>query len=172
MQIAIAQELPALPKFRKFGGYTAYVEGWGLYAESVPKKIGFYKDPYSDFGRLSLELLRAGRLVVDTGLHFKKWTPEQAVEWLDVNTPDPHSSNLKSIYRYIVMPAQATAYKVGMLKILELRKKAEKALGPKFDLRRFHDEVLRHGALPLDVLSHFIDDWIRSEQAQSARDKS
>lgn len=164
MQIAIAQELTGLPKMRKFGGYTAYSEGWGLYAESLPKEIGYYKDPYSEFGRLSLSLLRAGRLVVDTGLHYKKWTREQATEWLNTNTPSKPEDNQKAIDRYIVLPGQATAYMIGQLKIVELRKRAEKALGVNFDLRKFHDELLRHGALPLDVLEQIIEDWIHDQK--------
>lgn len=165
MQIAIAQELPNLPKFRRFGGYTAYSEGWGLYAESIPKDIGLYQDPYSDFGRLSMELWRAARLVVDTGLHHKRWSREQAAQWLNENTPGNRVDNLKAIDRYIVMPGQATTYKIGMLKIQELRDKAQKALGDKFDIRRYHDEVLRHGAVPLDVLEELIEEWILREKS-------
>src|SRR5437764_6273400 len=134
MQIAIAQELKGIPKFRKFGGrYTAYTEGWGLYSELTPKEIGMYQDPYSDFGRLSLELWRAGRLVVDTGIHAKRWTRKQAIDYLVKNTPNTEADCTDSINRYIVMPSQATAYKVGMLKILQLREKAKKSLGPKFE---------------------------------------
>lgn len=168
MQIAIAQNLPSLPKMRKFGGYTAYTEGWGLYAESLPKEVGLYKDPYSEFGRLSFSLLRAGRLVVDTGLHYKKWTREQATQWLDKNTASRHEDNEKAIDRYIVMPGQATSYMIGQLKIRELRDKAEKALGSHFDVRLFHDEVLRHGALPLDVLEGLIEEWILTQTKESA----
>ncbi|MGZ5503968.1 MAG: DUF885 domain-containing protein, partial [Chthoniobacterales bacterium] len=139
MQIAIAQELTGLPKFRKFGGrFTAYTEGWGLYSELTPKEIGMYEDPYSDFGRLAAELWRAGRLVVDTGLHAKHWTREQAIDYLKQNTSNSEADCVDSINRYIVLPSQATAYKIGMLKILELREKARKELGAKFDIRQFH----------------------------------
>jgi len=165
MQIAIAQELTELPKFRRFGGYTAYSEGWGLYSEYLPKEMGFYQDPYSDFGRLAMELWRACRLVVDTGLHKKKWTREKAIEYLASNTPNPRGDVVKAIERYIVMPSQATAYKIGMLKILALRRKAKDALGEKFDLRAFHDVVLRSGPVPLQVLESVVDDWLASQGA-------
>jgi len=165
MQIAIAQELNGIPKFRKFSrAYTAYTEGWGLYSEQVPKEIGMYRDPYSDFGRLALELWRAGRLVVDTGIHDKKWTRQQAIDYLKQNTPNSEADCIDSINRYIVMPSQATAYKIGMIKILELRESAKKQLGSKFDLRQFHDVVLTNGALPLDVLDQLVEQWIKSKQ--------
>ena len=165
MQIAIAQELTGVPKFRKFShAYTAYTEGWGLYSEQVPKEIGMYRDPYSDFGRLALELWRAGRLVVDTGIHAKKWTRQQAIDYLKQNTPNSEADCIDSINRYIVMPSQATAYKIGMIKILELREKAKKQLGNKFDIRQFHDVVLTNGALPLDVLEESVARWIKSKQ--------
>jgi uncharacterized protein (DUF885 family) len=165
MQIAIAQELNGIPKFRKFShADTAYTEGWGLYSELTPKEIGLYADPYSDFGRLSLELWRAGRLVVDTGIHSKRWTREQAIDYLAKNTPNTEADCTDSINRYIVMPSQATAYKVGMLKILELREKAKKSLGDKFDIRQFHEVVLSNGSVPLDVLEELVDRWIKSKQ--------
>lgn len=164
MQIAIAQELEGIPKFRKFGGYTAYTEGWGLYAELLPKEIGLYEDPYSDFGRLAMELWRACRLVTDTGLHAKRWTREQAIDYLLQNTPNAESDIVKAIERYIVMPSQATAYKVGMLKILELREKAKSSLGESFDIREFHDIVLKQGALPLATLESIVDSWINNKQ--------
>jgi uncharacterized protein (DUF885 family) len=164
MQIAIAQELEGIPKFRKFGGYTAYTEGWGLYAELLPKEIGLYEDPYSDFGRLAMELWRACRLVTDTGLHAKRWTREQAIDYLLQNTPNAESDIVKAIERYIVMPSQATAYKVGMLKILELRDKAKSSLGEAFDIREFHDVVLKQGALPLATLESIVDRWIDSKR--------
>jgi uncharacterized protein (DUF885 family) len=165
MQIAIAQELTGIPKFRKLGArFTAYTEGWGLYSELTPKEIGMYQDPYSDFGRLSLELLRAARLVVDTGMHAKKWTRNQAIDYLKQNTPNSEGDCVDAINRYIVMPSQATAYKIGMLKILELREKARRALGAKFDIRQFHDVVLTNGALPLDVLEELVNRWIKSKQ--------
>ncbi|MCE9685241.1 DUF885 domain-containing protein [Shewanella sp. AS16] len=165
MQIAIAQELQDMPKFRKFGGYTAYVEGWGLYSEYFPKEMGFYSDPYSDFGRLAMELWRACRLVVDTGIHAKQWTREQGIAYYVNNTPNAESDARKMVERHIVMPGQATAYKVGMLKILELRHKAQQQLGAKFDLRDFHTLVLKNGPLPLDVLSEQVDAWIAGHKA-------
>jgi uncharacterized protein (DUF885 family) len=166
MQIALAQELTGLPKFRKFGlRFTAYTEGWGLYSELTPKEIGLYEDPYSDFGRLSLELWRAGRLVTDTGIHAKQWTRQQAIDYLVKNTPNAETDCVDSINRYIVMPSQATAYKIGMLKILELREKAKKELGAKFDIRQFHEVVLTNGAIPLDVLEELVDRWVKSKQA-------
>ena len=165
MQISIAQELKDMPKFRRFTfRYTAYVEGWGLYNEFVPKEMGFYKDPYSDFGRLSAELWRAARLVVDTGLHDKRWTRQQAIDYLKQNTPNAEGDCVDSINRYIVMPGQATAYKIGMLKILELRERAKKQLGGKFDLRQFHEVVLTNGPVPLDVLEGLVDAWIKTKQ--------
>jgi uncharacterized protein (DUF885 family) len=167
MQLSIAQELQDIPKFRKYGGYTAYTEGWGLYSELVPKELGFYEDPYSDFGRLAMELWRAGRLVVDTGLHAKKWTREQAIDYLVENTPNPKGDVVKAIERYIVMPGQATAYKIGMLKIIELREKAKAELGDKFDVRGFHDTILANGAVPLNVLEELVDGWVASVKAKS-----
>jgi len=160
MQIAIAQELEGIPKFRKYGRYTAYTEGWGLYSEFMPKEMGFYQDPYSDFGRLAMELWRACRLVVDTGLHQRRWTREEAIDYLSTNTPNPTPDVVKAIERYIVMPSQATAYKVGMLKILELRAMAKQELGDNFDIREFHDVVLRQGPLPLSVLEDFVMDYV------------
>ncbi|MFN2507588.1 MAG: DUF885 family protein [Chthoniobacterales bacterium] len=162
MQIAIAQELTGVPKFRKFGSrYTAYSEGWGLYTELVPKEMGFYQDPYSDFGRLAMELWRAGRLVVDTALHHKRWTRQQAIDYLIKNTPNAAADCVEAINRYIVSPSQATAYKIGMLKILDLREKARKELGAKFDIREFHDVVLTNGPVPLDVLEELVDRWVK-----------
>jgi uncharacterized protein (DUF885 family) len=163
MQLAISQELTGLPKFRKFGGFTAYTEGWGLYSEFLPKEMGFYEDPYSDFGRLAMELWRAARLVVDTGLHDKKWTREEAIQYLIDNTPNPEGDCIKAIERYIVMPAQATAYKIGMNKIVELREAAKAELGDKFDIREFHDVVLKDGPVPLAVLQETVEDWVASK---------
>ncbi len=160
MQIAIAQELEGVPDFRKYGRYTAYVEGWGLYSEYFPKEMGLYEDPYSDFGRLAMELWRACRLVVDTGIHEKKWTREQGIEYYTSNTPNAVSDAVKMVERHIVMPSQATAYKIGMLKILELRNKAQKQLGDKFDIRDFHTLILKNGPLPLDVLELKVNDWV------------
>ncbi len=166
MQLAIAQELEGIPKFRRFGGATAYIEGWGLYSELLPKEIGLYADPYSDFGRLAMELWRAARLVVDTGLHAKKWSREEAIEYLIANTPNPAGDAAKAIERYIVMPGQATAYTVGMIKILELRQRVKTALGEQFDIREFHQVVLQNGAVPLDVLEQLIDNFISLNQAE------
>ncbi len=163
MQIAIAQELENVPMFRKLGGYTAYVEGWGLYAEFIPKEMGFYSDPYSDFGRLAMELWRACRLVVDTGIHTKKWTRQEGINYYITNTPNAESDAIKMVERHIVMPSQATAYKVGMNKIIELRNNAKATLGAKFDIREFHEVVLSNGAVPLNVLSDLVAEWIASK---------
>ncbi|MDE0768601.1 MAG: DUF885 domain-containing protein [Opitutaceae bacterium] len=163
MQLALAQQLEGIPKFRKLGGYTAYIEGWGLYCEQIPKEMGLYEDPYSDFGRLSMELWRACRLVVDTGIHAKRWTREQAIAYYRQNTPDTERDCIRMVERHIVMASQATAYKIGMLKILELREKAKKALRNRFDIRVFHDVVLRGGPLPLTVLEQMVDEYIESE---------
>jgi uncharacterized protein (DUF885 family) len=160
MQIAMAQELEGIPSFRKYGGYTAYTEGWGLYSELLPKDMGYYTDPYDDFGRLAMEIWRAARLVVDTGIHDKRWTREQAIQYLMDNTPNPEGDCRKAIERYIVMPGQATAYKIGMLKIVELREMARVELGDKFDIRSFHDVVLRDGAVPLDILEQNVQAWV------------
>jgi len=160
MQLALAQQLEGIPKFRKFGSYTAYIEGWGLYCELLPKEMGLYTDPYSDFGRLSMELWRACRLVVDTGIHHKKWTREQGIAYYQSNTPDTERDCIRMVERHIVMASQATAYKIGMLKILELRERAKEALGERFDIREFHDVVLRGGPVPLAVLEKMIDEHI------------
>jgi uncharacterized protein (DUF885 family) len=160
MQIALKQELEGIPKFRKFGGYTAYSEGWGLYSEMIPKEIGFYQDPYADFGRLAMELWRACRLVVDTGMHNKKWDRTKSIAYYMNNTPNAESDAIKMVERHAVMPSQATAYKIGMLKIVQLRAKAKQQLGDKFDIRQFHDVVLTNGAVPLNVLEDMIDDYI------------
>jgi uncharacterized protein (DUF885 family) len=164
MQIAIAQELQHMPKFRMYGGYNAYAEGWALYAEYFPKDFGFYQDPYQDFGRLSDELLRAVRLVVDTGLHAKHWTRQQVRDYFRANTANPERDVVAETDRYIVWPGQACSYKVGMLKILELRELAKKELGTKFDLRAYHDVVLKNGALPLDLLEENVRAWIAKQK--------
>lgn len=164
MQLAIQQELKEVPLFRKFGGYTAYTEGWGLYSEFIPKEMGFYADPYSDFGRLAMELWRACRLVVDTGIHAKKWTREEGIAYYTENTPNAELDVIKMVERHIVMPSQATAYKIGMLKILELRTKAKNALGDQFDIRDFHEVVIAQGAIPLNILEEFVNDYITSKQ--------
>lgn len=163
MQISIAQELEDIPKFRKFGGYQAYVEGWGLYSELVPKEIGLYSDPYSDFGRLAMELWRACRLVVDTGIHAKKWTREEGIKYYTNKTPNVESDAIKMVERHIVMPGQATAYKVGMNKILELRENARTQLGDSFDIKEFHDVVLTNGAVPLNILEELVEEWMNSK---------
>ncbi|WP_162305845.1 DUF885 domain-containing protein [Oleisolibacter albus] len=165
MQIAIAQELEDVPSFRKFSFFGAYIEGWGLYAERLPKEVGFYQDPYADFGRLNAQIWRAARLVVDTGLHAKRWTRQQAIDYMTTNTPLGRDLAEREVDRYIVSPGQATSYYVGMLKILELRQKAKTALGGRFDLRAFHDVVLRGGALPLSVLEETVDAWITRTRA-------
>ena len=163
MQIAIGMELEDLPKFRTLGGHTSYIEGWALYSESVPKELGLYTDPYNDFGRLSMEIFRAARLVVDTGIHTKKWTREDAVQYYLDNIPNPEGDVRAEIDRYIVWPGQATAYKIGMLKIQELRKTAEDKLGENFDIREFHDVVLANGSVPLKILEELVDNWVDSK---------
>ena len=165
MQLAIAQELENVPQFRKFSRFTAYTEGWGLYSEFLPKEMGYYKDPYSDFGRLAMELWRAARLVVDTGLHHKKWTRQEAIDYLMQNTPNPEGDCRKAIDRYIVMPGQATAYKIGMLKILEVRESAKSGMGDAFNLGDFHDVVLASGPVPLSILEERINAWVESSQS-------
>jgi uncharacterized protein (DUF885 family) len=165
LQISIAQELPALPPFRQQGGYTAFEEGWALYSERLGEEVGFYQDPYSFYGHLQDEMLRAIRLVVDTGLHAKHWSRDQVVQFFHDHSAVDEVEVQTETDRYIVAPGQALAYKLGQLKILELREKAQKALGPRFDVRRFHDEVLGAGALPLDVLGARIDAWIATEKA-------
>jgi uncharacterized protein (DUF885 family) len=164
MQLAIQQELEQIPKFRKFGGYTAYIEGWGLYSEFLPKEIGMYSDPYSDFGRLAMELWRACRLVVDTGIHSQRWTRAKGIQYYSDNTPNALSDVVKMVERHVVMPSQATAYKIGMLKILQLRQSAKTALGEGFDIRAFHDEILKYGPLPLNVLEAKIDAWVAGQK--------
>lgn len=165
MQIAIAQELEGVPNFRKYGRFTAYTEGWGLYSELLPKEMGLYQDPYSDFGRLAMELWRACRLVVDTGIHAKRWTRQQGIDYYVNNTPNATSDAVKMVERHIVMPSQATAYKIGMLKIVELREQAKKALGDKFDIREYHNIVLKNGPVPLNLLEEMVAEWVASKQA-------
>ena len=164
LQLAIQTELKDVPAFRQFGGVTAYSEGWGLYSEKLAKDMGLYTDPARDFGRLQLELHRAIRLVVDSGLHHKRWTREQAIKYVEDNSADAPGGIVKAIERYIIYPGQATAYMVGRLKISELRDKAQKALGKKFDIRGFHDTVLKSGPVPLDVLEEQVDAWIASRK--------
>ncbi|OYU71995.1 MAG: DUF885 domain-containing protein, partial [Alphaproteobacteria bacterium PA3] len=163
-QISLAQENEKLPKFMRFGGNTAYVEGWALYAETLGYEMGFYKDPYQRFGTLSDEMLRAMRLVVDTGIHAKGWTREQSIDYMLANSDMGKNDATSEVERYIAIPSQALAYKVGALTIQRLRKKAEAELGPKFDIRAFHEQVLGTGALPLAVLEKKIDGWIAASK--------
>ena len=165
-QLALQQELTDLPKFRRFGGETAFIEGWGLYAESLGKDLGVYTDPYDYFGYLQNELWRAIRLVTDTGLHSKGWTREQVIKYMLDNSAEGETQATAEAERYIAWPGQALAYKIGELKIKEVRAKAERELGAKFDIRQFHAEVLKDGSVPLDVLGEKIDRWIASKKAQ------
>ncbi|HUF66197.1 MAG TPA: DUF885 domain-containing protein [Gemmatimonadaceae bacterium] len=160
LQIALAQELEGLPRFRQFGDHTVFVEGWALYAESLGPDLEMYKDPYSKFGQLTYEIWRAIRLVLDTGIHSMGWTREQAIEYFAANSAKTELDIAQEVDRYIVWPGQALAYKIGELKIKELRRETERTLGARFDVRAFHDEVLRHGALPLDVLERNVREWI------------
>lgn len=168
LQISIAQEMPDMPEFRKQLGYTAFVEGWALYAETLGPEMGFYSDPYSKFGYLSAQMWRAVRLVVDTGIHSEGWTRDQAIRYFEENTGQPHLNSVVEVDRYIVWPGQALGYKIGQLKIQELRREAEQKLGPKFDIRKFHDAVLDQGALPLDILQNQVNAWIASQNAKPA----
>jgi uncharacterized protein (DUF885 family) len=164
-QVSIQQELTALPRFQRFNDYVAYAEGWALYCESIGREMGFFTDPMQWYGRLSDELLRAMRLVVDTGLHAKYWTREQAIAYMHANSSMPEGDTINEVERYIAWPAQALGYKIGQLKITELRARAQRALGAAFDVRGFHSQVLRDGALPLDVLEAKIDRWIAAQRA-------
>ncbi len=165
MQISIAQELENLPKYRtRDAHYTSYSEGWGLYSEFIPKEIGFYQDPYSDFGRLSMELWRACRLVVDVGIHVKRWTREEAIDFYLDNTSAGEVECTKMVERHIVMPTQATSYKVGQMKILTIRESAKKILGEKFDIREFHEVVLTNGQVPLNILEELVNEWVETKQ--------
>jgi uncharacterized protein (DUF885 family) len=164
LQISIAQELEDLPTFRKHEAYTAYTEGWGLYSERLGKEVGFYQDPYSDYGRLEADMWRAIRLVVDTGVHSRHWTRQQMVDYFHDHSAMDETTIQTEVDRYIGWPGQALAYKIGQLKILELRERAQRALGDRFDLRAFHDQVLDAGALPLDLLSQRIDAWIAAQK--------
>ena len=164
LQISIAQELSGLPEFRKQSYYTAYTEGWGLYSERLGKEIGFYQDPYSDYGRLEADIWRAIRLVVDTGVHSQHWTRQQMVDYFREHSAIDETNIQAEVDRYIAWPGQALGYKMGQLKILELKEKAQAALGPKFDIKAFHDEILDSGALPLDVLEQRVDAWIATQK--------
>ena len=161
---AVTTRLEGIPPFRRFGGYTAWSEGWGLYAERLGKDMGAYTDPYRDFGRLQLELHRAIRLVVDSGLHDKRWTRAQAIKYVEDNSADAPGGIVKAIERYIVYPGQATAYMVGRLKITELRERARQQLGERFDIKGFHDAILLQGAVPLDIMERNVDAWIASQR--------
>ena len=163
LQISIALETKGMPSFRKYGGYSVYSEGWALYSETLPKEVGLYKDPYSDFGRLSGELWRACRLVVDTGIHHYRWTREEGIEYYRSNTANPEGECVKMVERHIVWPGQAVSYKIGMLKIQELREYAETALGEKFSLQDFHDIVLKNGAMTMDILQDVVYQWVENQ---------
>ncbi|HMH15626.1 MAG TPA: DUF885 domain-containing protein [Edaphobacter sp.] len=164
LQISIAQELTGLPEFRKQSYYTAYTEGWGLYSERLGKEIGFYQDPYSDYGRLEADIWRAIRLVVDTGVHSQHWTRQQMVDFFHEHSAIDETNIQAEVDRYIAWPGQALGYKMGQLKILELKQRAQTALGTKFDIRAFHDVILDSGALPLDVLEQRVDAWIATQK--------
>ena len=168
MQISIAQTLSDLPAFRQQADYGAYVEGWALYAERLGKDIGFYQDPYSDYGRLSNEMLRAIRLVVDTGVHAKHWTRQQMVDYFHEHSDEAEPDVQAETDRYIAWPGQALCYKLGQLEILKLRENAKTELGSKYDIRAFHDEILNGGALPLDVLDQRVSAWIAAQKAGNA----
>lgn len=168
-QIAVAMELEGMPLIRKMAPFTAYIEGWALYSERLAWELGFQQDPFDNIGRLQAELFRAVRLVVDTGIHHSRWTREQAIDYMKKNTGMSDRDVTAEIERYIVMPGQATAYKVGMMKILELREKAKLALGDKFDLRDFHDVVLKNGAVPLDILEILVDRYIADKKSAEAK---
>jgi uncharacterized protein (DUF885 family) len=163
LQIALGQELEGQPEFRRHVGYSAFVEGWALYSESLGEEIGLYKDPYSKFGQLSYEMWRAVRLVVDTGMHAMGWTREQAIQFFKDNTGKTDQDITVEVDRYIVWPGQALAYKLGQLKIRELRTEAEKKQGAKFDVRKFHDAVLENGAVPLSVLEAHMKRWMEAQ---------
>ena len=161
LQIAIMQELNDLPDFRKYEGSTAFIEGWALYAEKLAGEMGFYRDDFSEYGRLNFEIWRAVRLVVDTGLHYYKWGRDDAIKYCVENSGEDEHEIVVEVDRYIAMPGQALAYKIGELKILELREKAKYALGSRFDIKAFHDRLLEHGALPLYILEDVMDQWMK-----------
>ena len=168
IETCIAHEMTGLPRFRRFASIAAFSEGWGLYSERLPKEIGLYQDPYNDFGRLSLELMRACRLVVDTGIHVMRWTRARATAYFDENMPSSHYDNQREIDRYIVLPGQACSYYIGLRRILELRARAQQRLGAAFDLKRFHDVVLGNGPLPLPLLDEEVEAWIGAAGRRAA----
>jgi uncharacterized protein (DUF885 family) len=164
-QMALAQEIDGLPTFRRVYRFTAFAEGWALYAERLAWEMGFHDDPYDNLGRLEAELFRAVRLVVDTGLHYRRWSREQAIAYMLEKTGKPESEVITEVERYMVQPGQACAYKVGMIKILEMRAKAQNELGDAFDIREFHDAVLRNGSLPLILLERVVDEYIEEKRS-------
>jgi uncharacterized protein (DUF885 family) len=169
-QISLAQELIGLPSFRRNAlNYTAFVEGWGLYAERLGKEVGLYRDPYSEYGRLSSEMLRAIRLVVDTGVHKKRWTRQQMVDYFHAHSTEDAPTIQAEVDRYIVMPGQALGYKIGQLKIIELRERARSELGSRFDIRAFHDQLLGNGALPLEILERRMNVWVQAQKEATAQ---